>query len=472
MTSSSIPNMIPTQIRSSVQTLKAQGLSLREISRLLKLSRNTVRRILRARERGATAPACEPQILARLEDAFERARGNVVRAQQLLANENALQIPYSTLTRWIRDAGLRSPPRRSGEYRHPPGAEAQHDTSPHRMVIAGKPVTAQCAGLVLAYSRRLFAQYYPRFSRFEAKHFLLEAARFMDGTCPLCVIDNTSVMVADGTGADAVIAPEMVAFARTLGFRFQAHEVGHADRKGRIERPFFYVETNFLPARSFSSFEDLNRQALAWCRDIANQKPKRVLGMSPEAAYLIEKPYLQPLPNALPPVYEAFERVVDLYGYVSVDTNRYSIPERFVGQSVTVYKYPADIRICRRGTEIARHPRLIDQRDARHTLPEHHPTPVRVSRGPALEEKLLAGHHPSLERYAATLKQRAHGRGVRALRRLLELKRTYPSGPFLAAIEQALQFGLFDLGRLEKLILKQVIGDFFSLDAGADDDDA
>src|SRR3984893_2837783 len=163
MTSSSIPNMIPTQIRSSVQTLKAQGLSLREISRLLKLSRNTVRRILRARERGATAPACEPQMLARLEDAFERARGNVVRAQQLLANENALQIPYSTLTRWIREAGLRSPPRRSGEYRHPPGAEVQHDTSPPRMVIAGKPVTAQGAGLLLAYSRRLFAQYYPRY---------------------------------------------------------------------------------------------------------------------------------------------------------------------------------------------------------------------------------------------------------------------------------------------------------------------
>ena len=40
----------------------------------------------------------------------------------------------------------------------------------------------------------------------------------------------------------------------------------------------------------------------------------------------------------------------------------------------------------------------------------------------------------------------------------------------LAAIEQALQFGLFDLGRLEKLILKRVIGDFFTLDAEADDD--
>ena len=50
------------------------------------------------------------------------------------------------------------------------------------------------------------------------------------------------------------------------------------------------------------------------------------------------------------------------------------------------------------------------------------------------------------------------------------MKRTYPSGPFLAAIEQALQFGLFDLGRLEKLILKRVIGDFFTLEGETDDD--
>jgi transposase len=459
------------EIRDSVRVLKTQGHSLREISRLLKLSRNRVRRILRAHDGESPAsPPCDAQTLSRLEDAFGRARGNVVRVQQLLAEENDLHISYSTLTRWIREVGLRSPPQRSGEYQLAPGAEAQHDTSPHRVTIAGKMVTAQCAGLVLAYSRRLFIQYYSRFTRFEAKHFLLEAARFMDGTCPRCVIDNTSVIVADGTGADAVIAPEMVAFARTLGFHFQAHAVGHADRKGRIERPFFYVETNFLPGRSFSSFADLNHQTLAWCREIANQKPKRVLGMSSEAAYLIERPYLQLLPHAVPPVYEVFERVVDLYGYVSVDTNRYSVPERFVGQSVTVYKYPADIRICRRGTEIARHPRLTEQRDARRTVPEHHPTPVRMNRGSVLEEKLLAGHHPSLECYAAALKQRGRGRGVRALRRLLELKRTYPSAPFFAAIEQALQFGLFDLGRLEKLILERVIGDFFTLDAEADED--
>ena len=256
-----MPIMILPEIRDSVRVLKAQGYNLREISRLLKLSRNTVRSILRTQEREAAASSpCDAQTLSRLEEAFIRARGNVVRVRQLLAEENDLHISYSTLTRWIREAELRSPPPRSGEYQLAPGAETQHDTSPHRVTIADKLVTAQCAGLVLAYSRRLFGQYYPRFTRFEAKHFLLEAARFMDGTCPRCVIDNTSVIVADGTGADAVIAPEMVAFARTLGFRFQAHAVGHADRKGRIERPFFYIETNFLPGRSFSSFADLNQQ--------------------------------------------------------------------------------------------------------------------------------------------------------------------------------------------------------------------
>ena len=444
---------------------------MREISRLLKLSRNTVRRILRAPERSVSAaPPCDAQTLALLEATFERTRGNVVRAQELLAQEQGREVSYSTLTRWVRQAGLRAPVQRSGEYVFAPGEEMQHDTSPHRVVIAGKSLTAQCAALVLAYSRRLFVYYYPRYTRFEAKHFLLEAACFMDGTCPTCIIDNTSVMVAAGAGEDAVIAPEMAAFARTLSFRFRAHRIGHADRKGRVERPFAYVEGNFLPGRTFSDFADLNRQAFTWCRDIANQKPKRALGMSPEAAYVIEKPHLQRLPSVLPPVYEVFERSVDLYGYVSVDTNRYSVPERFVGQSVTVYKYPAEMQIFHRGTPIATHPRLINQRDAKHTLAQHHPTPQRAPRGPALEAQLLRGHHPILDRYAAELAQRAHGRGLRQLRRLLEMKRTYPSAPFLAALEQALQFGLFDLGRVEALILKQVAGEFFALDAEGYDD--
>jgi transposase len=462
--------MTPSQIRDAVRTLQTQGQSLREISRVLKLSRNTVRRILRTPwPAAAEERQCLGVTLAYLKSAFDRAQGNVVRVGQLLAAEYDLNVSYSTLTRWVRDAGLRTPPARAGEYTFGPGEEMQHDTSPHRVTLGDKTVTAQCAGLVLAYSRRLFVQYYPRYTRFEAKQFLLEAVRFMEGACPVCVIDNTSVMLAAGAGENAVIAPEMAAFARTLGFEFRAHRVGHPDRKGRIERNFFFVETNFLPGRSFTDFDDLNRQALAWCREVANANTKRVLGMSPEAAYVIEKSYLQPLPSALPPVYEVLDRVVDLSGYASLESNRYSVPERLVGQTVTVYKYPARVEIHHRGRAVATHPRLIGQRDARSTDPMHHPSPIRFSRTPAIEAQLLRDR-PELEAYAHALKQRGHGRGVRALRRLLEIQRTYPKEPFLAAIRQATHFGLYDLGRLEKLILQQVAGEFFALDNDPYDD--
>ena len=60
----------------------------------------------------------------------------------------------------------------------------QHDTSPHKVTIDGKTITVQCAALTLAYSRRLYVRYYLRFTRLEAKHFLLQAAQFMQGTCP------------------------------------------------------------------------------------------------------------------------------------------------------------------------------------------------------------------------------------------------------------------------------------------------
>jgi lambda repressor-like predicted transcriptional regulator len=452
--------------------LKAQGHSLREISRLLQLARNTVRHILRQpppeiqSERSA---ARQPDARSeRIATAFAQARGNAVRAQQLLAADG-IEVAYSSLTRWIREAELREPPRRAGEYSMSPGSEAQHDTSPHRVLIGDRMITAQCASWVLAYSRRLFVQYFQRYTRFEAKHFLLEAARFMDGTPRACIIDNSSVILAAGSGADAIVAPEMAAFARTLGFEFRAHRLNHPDRKGRVERPFYFVETNFLPGRQFRDFDDLNIQVLSWCREVANQKPKRILGMSPEAAYLMEKPHLQALPGVLPPVYEPLEREVDVYGYVSVDTNRYSAPERLIGKSVTVHKYFREIQIWHRGTLVATHARHIGERNTSHRLAGHHSAlNNRVNPGLAMEEVLLRDDHPTLARYAAALKQR--GRSLRALRRLLDMKRSYPAEPFLAAIEQALHYGLFDLGRVEALILKYVAGDFFRLPEVSEDD--
>jgi hypothetical protein len=191
---------------------------------------------------------------------------------------------------------------------------------------------------------------------------------------------NTIVVVVAGSGPEAVTVPAMAAFARALGFAFSAaHHLGHSDRKGRIERPFSWVERK-LPGRTFirrlRRFEPPGTHLVP-----GGRQPETQTRTQPEAAYVLEKPDLQPL-RVLLPVYEVLERVVDLYDYVSVDTNRYSIPERLVGQAVSVHKHPSEIIIYHRGGEIARHPRLIGQRDARHTLPGHHPTPLRADRAP------------------------------------------------------------------------------------------
>jgi hypothetical protein len=462
--------MIAEELRQAIRVLKDQGRPLREISRALKVSRNTVRRVLREPRH----PKAEPQdpsiqaIAKLLPDLYRDCKGNAVRIGEILKDTHGIAIPYSTLTRLIREhTDLRTPKKRSGIYTFGPGEEMQHDTSPHRLTLGGKQIKTQCASLILAYSRPLFMQYYPCFTRFEAKAFLSEALQFFDGACPRCVIDNTSVILAGGSGANALIAPEMEAFGELFGFAFMAHAIGHSDRKGRVERPFSYIENNFLAGRTFADWADLNAQARAWCEEVANAKPKRVLGMSPQAAYAMEKAHLLPLPAYIPPVTEIHYRVVDSYGFIHLDTNRYSVPERLVGKKVAVHKRPEQVLVFCAQQQVAEHPRLIGRRQGEQRAKGHH---TRLERrraaGPSPQEQALSGRDPRLDAYVVALKKRAPGRGVGKLRRLLELKRTYPAEPFMAAIEQALQYGLFDLSRLERLILERVAGDFFDLDGG------
>jgi len=60
------------------------------------------------------------------------------------------------------------------------------------------------------------------------------------------MIDNTHVVVLRGTGREMIPVPEMEAFADRFGFRFVAHERGDANRSARVERPFWFIERNFL----------------------------------------------------------------------------------------------------------------------------------------------------------------------------------------------------------------------------------
>jgi transposase len=461
--------MITEETKQAILSLYQKGVQIRQISQILKLSRNTIRRVIRGKwQERPQRPSPYEELSSILPEVFQSAKGNVVRIQEMLKGEHGRHVPYSTLTRLVRDLDLREDHRkpRSGSYEFAPGEEMQHDTSPHGVLLGDQKVKAQCAGLVLGYSRKLFIQYYPCFTRFEAKVFLDQAFQFMQGTCRRCIIDNTHVIVARGSGPDAEIAPEMERFGQIFGVTFVSHAIGDPDRQAKVERNFSYVERNFLAGRIFRDWHDLNEQARRWCQEVANQKVKRSLGMSPEAAYLMEKSHLTPLPAYIPPVYQTLYRTVDVSGYVPVDTNRYSVPERLVGKEVEVHKLWDRVEVFFKNQKVAEHSRLLDKRETRVTAPGHHPPFNRrkAHEGPSQEEKALIGQHEWLEPFIEGLKKRSSGRGIMPLRKLLELKRTYPPEAFQKAIVHAQRYGLYDLSRLEQMILSHVAGDFFNIE--------
>jgi len=459
--------MLSKELRQTINALHQRKKSNREIAKLLKISRNTVKTVLK---QGIDVPlntrkSQEAEIQPLLRETFTRCLGNAVRIKEVLEEEYGLDVAYSTLTRCIQNTELRGAPKRVGEYHFEPGVEMQHDTSPHWLICGGKKIKAQCASLVLGYSRKLFVQYYPCFTRFEAKTFLKAGIEFMLGSCRRCIIDNTSVILSAGSGFNAVISPEMLTFARMYGFEFIAHRIRDADRKGKCERPFFYVETNFLSARTFKNWNDLNHQAKEWCLKV-NQKEKRILGMAPDTAFIQEKPYLVPLPEILPPIYEHYQRLVDSKGYVNLDTNRYSAPEKLIGKTLDVYKYPETVRFFYKHQEITVHPRLSEKRFEYSRIPGHHfkNEKKRVHQGANNMETALRGHCDLLDQYTAALRKHVRGSGYRSLNRLLNLKRTYPAEAFLCALKKAHQYGLYDLNRFEVMIIKSVAGNYFNLE--------
>ena len=427
------------------------------------MSRNTVRRVIK----GTTQKGkqCHNPIEPLVRKHFNPCKQNVVRIQQVLS-EHGHQVPYSSLTRIVREMDLRDKKRtkRAGSYDFAPGEEMQHDTSPHKLILAGKKITAQCASLSFGYCRKVFVQYYPRFTRFEAKVFLTHALTYMDGSCWRCIIDNTSVIIAYGSGPDAVIAPEMEAFGRIFNMKFVAHPINDADRKAKVERNFHYIENNFLAGRVFTGWDDVNHRAIKWCNTVANVKPKRSLGrMSPDEVYVLEKAHLEPLPIHIPPVYKTLQRIVDMSGFVTIDTNRYSVPEALCGQKVEILESYTRIEVYHKHQKVAEHQRLIDKRDAKIVAAGHH-LPIRKAKGKRLippEQQALTDCHFWLDQYVAGLQKRSTAR--RKLQRLLELKRTYPADAFKKGVKQALHYGLFDLTRLENLILTFVAGDFYNL---------
>ena len=397
-------------------------------------------------------------------------KGNLVRVHEELATAGAA-LSYQALTGFCRKHGIgQQPIVAAGQYHFEPGEEMQHDTAPHDVVVDGKKYKAQTASAVLCYSRLLFFQVNPTFQRFDCKVFLTEALRYAGGACQRVMIDNTHVVVLRGTGREMIPVPEMDAFAERFGFRFAAHAIGDPNRKGRVERPFSFIENNFLAGRTFTSWSDLNMQARQWC-DKVNATYKKHIRAVPRELFAIERLHLKPLPAWIPEVYRMHQRIVDVEGYVSVHSIRYSVPVDWIGRRVEVRETRDKLDIELDARRIVTHTRMLTPFPQRITLAEHKPPRGEgVKRGaPHPEEQALIEAAPEIALYVAALKQKGRKVVAFALRQLLRLLREYPREAFLAAVQEAARYGLYDLDRLERMILRRIARDYFLLEDEGND---
>jgi transposase len=466
--------MLSQAQRTTILELHAQGVSKREIARVLGISRVAVRKVLRSNSttvpelhRAEKAEPYRQQILA----LFEQCKGNLVRVHEELLTSGAA-LSYAALTAFCRKHGIGyASPTPVGQYDFAPGEELQHDTSPHDLELGGRKRKVQTASAVLCYSRMLFFQCYPAFRRFDCKVFLTDALRYMGGAAARIMIDNTHVVVLRGSGRDMAPVPEMAAFGERFGFQFVAHAIGNANRSARVERPFWFIESNFLAGRTFSSWEDLNQRAREWC-DKVNATYKKHIRAVPRELFAVERLHLKPLPVWIPEVYRLHQRLVDIEGYVALNSNRYSVPVDWIGRRVEVRETRDKIEIQLDARRLVTHRRIAEAKDQRVTLAEHRPP--RGQRAPRPdphpEEKAIVAAAPELADYVTGLKQRSRKVVTLALRQLLRLVREYPREPLLGAVREAGRYGLYDLDRLERMILRRVTREYFLLDVESDDD--
>jgi transposase len=447
--------MIEPEKRKAIFLLHQEGMAVREISGRLSLGRNTVRRIIAQEGRAparAFAPDIDPELLRRLH---AECNGYVQRVWEKLQEEHGLKIKYSTLTRWLRLLGISLPPAsRCDRVPDEPGAEMQHDTSPFTIALGSTPTKLQASLLYLRYSKRRYLQFYRVFDRFQMKCFLHRALLHWGYAPPVCIIDNTNLARLRGLGAQAVIVPEMEAFAKGYGFRFICHARGHSDRKAGEERSFFTVETNFLPGRAFSSLEDLNHQALEWSTVRLEQRPQGKPGLIPAKAFEYERGFLQQLPPHLPAPYKLLERSVDEYGYVALEANYYWVPGTGRGE-VRVLRYDQHLEIYQSGQRLVQYPLPAEGvRNQPFHPPGQPPSryqPRHRHQPSDQEEKRLRAMASAVSAYVDFILASPGLLHHQHLRRLLALSQRMSPELFVRSVERAHRYRITSLATLEQI---------------------
>ncbi len=450
--------MIDANKRKVIFLLSNEGMGVREISRRLHVSTNTVSNIIAQQgevpeKKRKDTKHIDPELLRRI---YTECDGYAQRMHEVLEEEEGIKIGYSTLTRNIRELGLGQPKNeRCDQQPDVPGAEMQHDTSPYNIKFGRTQAKVIASIIYMRYSKLRYLKFYRSFKRFAMKCFIHEALTFWEYAAPDCIIDNTNLARLRGSGRNAVIAPEMEQFARQYGFKFICHEINHANRKAGNERCFYTVETNFFPGRSFENLEDMNRQAFDWATIRMANRAVSKTNLIPAAAFEYERSFLKKLPPYVTPPYLHYGRGTDQYGYTSIDGNFYWVPgtSRF---DVKVLQFSDHVEIYHKRNKLVEYKLPPDGLKNEKFSPKGEPKPKyqpnNRKKPTAGEEKVLRSQAPVVNDYLDFLLTMQGKARHRLVRQLYSLHKKTASSVFVKAIKRALKYRVRDVNSIENII--------------------
>lgn len=223
-------------------------------------------------------------------------------------------------------------------YETPPGKQAQMDWGiTHYVDEHGVIHKTPAFIMIMGHSRSKYVEFTKRCDFYSLLKCMVNAFEYFGGV-PQTVLTDRMKTVIDGSEAGKPLWNKRFEdFAADMGFVPKVCRPRRPQTKGKVERLVDYVKDNFLPGRQFTDIDDLNHQALLWCRKVDNKR-HGTTGEIPLIA--LEYEPLAPLPSrTVLDKYKWETRKVLRDGFISFDGAKYGVPWQYSGREVRV-------RIC------------------------------------------------------------------------------------------------------------------------------
>ncbi|MEU6974322.1 IS21 family transposase [Kitasatospora aureofaciens] len=347
---------------------RAEEMPIRAIARHMGISKNTVKRALATDRppvyqrplKGSAVDAVEPAIRELLKQAPTMPATVIA---ERIGWQRGLTI-LKERVRELRPAYLPVDPVSRTVYQ--PGELAQCDLwfpavdIPLGYGQSGRPPVLV---IVCGYSRVITARMLPSRQTGDLidGHWRLLTAW---GAVPKTLVWDNEAGVGKGK-----LTSEFAAFAGLLAVRIHLCRPRDPEAKGLVERANGYLETSFLPGRTFTGPTDFNTQLTAWLQ-IANRRRHRSIDARPVDRWESDRAAMLTIPPVAPPNWWRFHTRIGRDHYIRVDTNDYSVHPRAIGKTVMVRADNEEITVIAGNDIVARHTRCWAKHQSL-TDPEH-----------------------------------------------------------------------------------------------------